>query len=499
MIDRNVLVSVIVPVYNVEQYLEKCVDSVLAQTMADFELILVDDGSTDSSGKLCDQILTKDNRIKVIHKQNGGLSSARNAGLDIACGKYIYFLDSDDYVDPVLLEKTIFVMEEKQSDWVGFGMKKEDPEGNLLENICFVAREIEVKNEEDRMEFLLEYLLNYRLGWEAWSRIYKREIIEKYNLRFVSEREIFAEDMLFSFFYWLYAEKCVILPDAFYHYIQRADSLMGQKKFKNILPNMHSLATEAYRQVKKAGLKLIESDFGAIYMHLLEWQTRDYIAEKGLEWTKEELNKLAYTDFLPDCSPQFKHSCIEYMQKYGAIDGLVSVVLLVKSQNDVEKTADYINSILMQTLQKIEVVVVHPQTVEFYHNDIRIKTIAVENCSCDYMYRTAIDNANGEYIYFADNAFKPKQNFLQKMADIIKYNNSGSAIIAEYGNVFVDMYNCTARFKLKKYIKNTGIEYHKCLFKKDVLVSSGVYHLDNIHKYFAEIILSDHIVVIKGD
>ena len=97
-------ISIIVPVYNVDQYLENCIESILNQTFKDYELILIDDGSTDKSGEICDKYEKKDNRIKVIHKYNGGLSSARNAGLDLACGKYIGFVDSDDSIHPEMYE-----------------------------------------------------------------------------------------------------------------------------------------------------------------------------------------------------------------------------------------------------------------------------------------------------------------------------------------------------------------------------------------------------------
>ena len=102
--NSKIFISVIVPVYKVEKYLHRCIDSVLAQTFTDFELILVDDGSPDNCGKICDEYAEKDERIHVIHKENGGLSSARNAGLDIATGDYIVFIDSDDYVENCLLQ-----------------------------------------------------------------------------------------------------------------------------------------------------------------------------------------------------------------------------------------------------------------------------------------------------------------------------------------------------------------------------------------------------------
>ncbi len=106
------LISIIVPVYNVEQYLEKCVKSIIRQTYKNIEIILIDDGATDSSGKICDKLKLKDNRIKVIHKENGGLSDARNAGLKVAKGEYIGFVDSDDYIKEDMFE-TLYNLNKK--------------------------------------------------------------------------------------------------------------------------------------------------------------------------------------------------------------------------------------------------------------------------------------------------------------------------------------------------------------------------------------------------
>lgn len=109
----NPLISVIVPIYNVEKYLARCVDSIVNQTYKDFELILVDDGSPDNSGKICDEYAKKDSRIKVVHKKNGGLSDARNAGMAVATGEYISFIDSDDYVSDDFFECLLDVMNKK--------------------------------------------------------------------------------------------------------------------------------------------------------------------------------------------------------------------------------------------------------------------------------------------------------------------------------------------------------------------------------------------------
>ena len=328
---NQVSVSVTVPVYNVQNYLAKCIESVLAQTYKNFELILVDDGSTDCSSQICDCYQQKDSRIKVIHKDNGGLSSARNAGLDVSEGKYIYFLDSDDYIEPNLLEETISIMEDKQCDMVSFGMVKEDVHGNHIENILYKPANIKITKEEERMEFHLKHLLNYRMGWEACNRIFRCDIIREHGLRFISERKVFAEDLLFSFTYWLYAESCITLSTYHYHYVQRDSSLMGLSRIRNVLPQAHALAQEAYAAVVRADLPLLQKDFAMIYMHILEWQSRPYIAEKGVIWVKEEHGKLQYRQFWPENKTLQCKLYQELMKRYGSINGVVTVVMYAGS------------------------------------------------------------------------------------------------------------------------------------------------------------------------
>ena len=127
--------SVIVPVYNVEKYLERCVDSVINQNYPNIEIILVDDGSKDSSGKICDILAAKDNRIKVIHQQNGGLSAARNTGIDNATGEYIDFLDSDDELLPNVFNDLIPLLEYNNLDLIVFYSQKVKPEKLIKRNI----------------------------------------------------------------------------------------------------------------------------------------------------------------------------------------------------------------------------------------------------------------------------------------------------------------------------------------------------------------------------
>ena len=122
---KDIAISIIVPVYKVEKYLSKCVESILSQTFVDFELILVDDGSPDRCGEICDKYALKDKRIKVIHKENGGLSDARNAGIQVAQGEYLAFVDSDDYIEPQLVENCLARARDMEAPVVLYGCCRE--------------------------------------------------------------------------------------------------------------------------------------------------------------------------------------------------------------------------------------------------------------------------------------------------------------------------------------------------------------------------------------
>ena len=150
------LVSIIVPVYNVERYIKRCVDSLQGQTLQNIEIILVDDGSKDNSGRLCDEFAQQNSKIHVIHKQNAGQGLARNDGLNIAKGRYVLFIDSDDFIEPDTCEKLSDRMEREQADLCSFGYQIETPQGELfyraqLKEQCY-------ENEAIRKRFVLHFL-----------------------------------------------------------------------------------------------------------------------------------------------------------------------------------------------------------------------------------------------------------------------------------------------------------------------------------------------------
>lgn len=237
------LVSIIVPIYKVEKYLRECIDSILCQTFSDFELILVDDGSPDACGVICEEYAEQDSRICVIHKTNGGLSDARNAGLDIARGKYVYFVDSDDAVEPELLETLVPHMEN------GYGMatftfRRFYDDGTKLEPLKREAEIFFLNSPEERKTFLYGILFSTSIGWEAWSRMFVREIIEAHHIRFADNRKIFAEDMYFSLCYCAHISRVISLDVCLYNYRQRQDSIMGQQTGRNNIPRILELTAE---------------------------------------------------------------------------------------------------------------------------------------------------------------------------------------------------------------------------------------------------------------
>lgn len=190
-------VSVVIPVYNVERFLRECVDSVLNQTMQDFEIILVDDGATDSSGAICDEYGRQDPRIRVIHQENGGLSAARNTGLDAASGEYVYFLDSDDYIEPYSLEHLQNMADEKQADVVFFDAYVFFTDCEPDPKVYQYHRSKEYSTKPGR-QMLLELLDTDEYRTAVPLMLFRRDYMLKHNFRF--REGILHEDELFTFY-----------------------------------------------------------------------------------------------------------------------------------------------------------------------------------------------------------------------------------------------------------------------------------------------------------
>lgn len=200
-------VSIIIPVHNVEQYLSRCIDSVLSQTFANWELLLVDDGSTDKSSSLCDEYKLKDVRIRVFHKENGGVSSARNMGLDYAKGEWISFVDSDDYLEPNMYEVMYAGTQCAPVDVVYCDYFQCFNNGKIRENVAVY--------DSDKRERLRAFLLK---GWPVvWNKLYRRSFLEKNDITFQSKYN-FCEDMLFTFEVLYHSNEALHIAQALYNY-----------------------------------------------------------------------------------------------------------------------------------------------------------------------------------------------------------------------------------------------------------------------------------------
>lgn len=220
-------ISIIVPVYNVEAYLHKCINSILAQTFEDFELILIDDKSPDSSGEICDKYAERDSRIRVIHKlKNQGVSSARNEGLDEAQGEYITFIDSDDWVEPVYLEHLYHLAVENGADMTSC-MYEYDGDLNSLNRTADVC-EGEVRQKTTIITDEDFIWGKWYSSVEAWCKLYSRVLIEDNGIRFDMSFNN-GEDTLFYANAMLCSKKCVASTQVLYHYYQRTDSASNAK------------------------------------------------------------------------------------------------------------------------------------------------------------------------------------------------------------------------------------------------------------------------------
>lgn len=236
---KEYMISIIVPIYNVERYIERCVNSILSQSFSNIEIILVDDGSPDNSGKICDSYASKDSRIVVIHKKNGGLSSARNAGIDIAKGEYLMFVDSDDYVEPDFCEKAYHLVTNNNVLCASFGYY-EHWNDRTDKFHTSKAKLIPAKDAIKSLIIKDDVIYNF-----AWNKIYHNSLFN--CIRYPDGR--YYEDQGTTYKLFDAAKKIYVDPSMLYHYNRRQESItqavgIGQTKDPIILNDIFDLWVE---------------------------------------------------------------------------------------------------------------------------------------------------------------------------------------------------------------------------------------------------------------
>lgn len=230
-IKERPIVSIILPIYNVQKYLSRCMDSLLNQSLRNIEIILVNDGSPDGCPQMCDEYAKLDNRVKVIHKKNEGLGYARNSGLELATGCFVVFIDSDDYVSLNMLENLYKVALNNGSDIVFCGLRKEVFKGQFID-VHGCSELLTIDNNDDIKSVALDFVASApfvkterKHSMAVWHAIYKRDLICDNNLRFLSERHVGSEDLPFQIDVLLLANKISFVPDIYYFYCFNETSL----------------------------------------------------------------------------------------------------------------------------------------------------------------------------------------------------------------------------------------------------------------------------------
>lgn len=294
------LISVIIPIYNIEKYLRKCIDSVLCQTYKNLEIILVDDGSKDGSGTICDEYKRKDSRIAVVHKENGGLSSARNAGLDYCHGDYVVFIDGDDFIEPQMMELLLNLI--KRGDYsfsmILFRMVGET-DGTNSPLVDIQAVRTKDLSQDDLVQRLLGLSSSFLTETQiVWNKLYPMDLLKQY--RFVNT---INEDVEYNSRIFLNTSKAVIGLATMYNYVQRPTSIIHKNldasTVKNKLKNIHAVSTN-FSQDKRYSAFGMDYLFKSIFN--LRYMTRKSPYRKELKEVFAHYYRLTVKDYLSNDS-----------------------------------------------------------------------------------------------------------------------------------------------------------------------------------------------------
>ena len=242
----NPTVSIIVPVYNAEATISRCIESIINQEYRDFELLLIDDGSTDSSGTICDRYAAEDSRIRLIHKENTGVSETRNMALDLACGTYLQFLDSDDWITPNATR--LFVEEAERyhcdmviSDFYRVVGKRVAHKGDIDDDCVLTQEEFSAHMLQNPADFYYGVL---------WNKLFRRELVEKYHL-YMDTGISWCEDFMFNLEYIRQAERFYVLRSPVYYYVKTKGSLASQGMSLSKTIQMKRMVFEYYNSFYK--------------------------------------------------------------------------------------------------------------------------------------------------------------------------------------------------------------------------------------------------------
>lgn len=490
-------VSVIIPIYNVEQYLEKCLESVINQTYKDLEIICVNDCSPDNSAEILKKYAERDDRIILVNREkNGGLSAARNSGLEIATGEYIYFLDSDDWIDLDYIKKMVETIENTNAD------------------IVYNANV--VKEEEDKSSYVKDSVYKYNSFyenndainkplWSVWSHIYKRKLLVNYKIAF-PEGYIY-EDVFFQHVVKYYVKKIYAFWGSSYHYFVRKGSITRRKT--NIAANhvkVLKLVNEFYSQfcsIDNLEIKLFkgymfsqindEEEFQQVKEYLLSLNT--YLKNKYYLFSDYEqflikgiINSESVSSFIKKIG---KNSYLTYITREKLIrQKNINVSVIIPVYNVEQYLEKCLDSVCQQTLNHIEIICINDCSSdnsleilqEYAKNDNRIKLIDFkENKGGSAARNAGIDVAKGKYIGFVDAHNHIDLDFYEKLYHKAIESNSNllignikHTIEKEQFDSFEEAVNTFMKNKL-----NFNRFFTFGLYKKELLLNNNITFIEN--------------------
>ena len=295
----NDLVSIIIPIYNSEKYLKRCLDSIVNQTYRNLEIILLNDGSSDRSGDICKLYANNDSRIKYISKKNEGQSITRNRGIDEATGRYLYFMDSDDYTELSFVENSLSTLSTYKADCAIFNYYHKHSENKIVKERDFIEGLFELENVTDRYNFLVRIFLSYKCGYEVWNRIYDANIIKEFNIKFPVFKPVVGEDLCFNFLYFLCANRIHVSNDRYYYYVHNDGSTMDMNKGDIQLDRTNEISKICYGFISdKHSLKFIKDNYVFIHILLVYHKLMNYSSKESREALKHIKDKSHFHEIL---------------------------------------------------------------------------------------------------------------------------------------------------------------------------------------------------------
>lgn len=279
------LISVIVAAYNIEAYLPRCLDSILSQNYSNLEIIVVDDGSQDHTGAICDRYAQKDERIRVIHQDNQGLSGARNAGLEVAGGAYIGYVDGDDWIEPDMYGAMMEACEREDAELAVCAYRQI---GNEREQSVFTEKQYVLTREEALEIYICDHQ-TYHIYNSVWSKLFRRDIVEK--MRFPIGKK--SEDIMYTTKAMVGAAKCVFLDTPYYNYVvDREDSIMNKKLHERRFHDEIPFWMEQMDYLEKSGLKEFSEKAFYHFCRRMLFYYEDFLDKKMKDSGKEMVRLL---------------------------------------------------------------------------------------------------------------------------------------------------------------------------------------------------------------